>query len=76
MGLLRRWRSGLDISETSLSRRERQILDALYRMESGSVQDVVLKIKTARKNEDSAVHTTLVEALSRDFERLLGKMWP
>ena len=29
------------MSEIPLSRRERQILDALYRLESGSVQDVV-----------------------------------
>ncbi len=38
-----------------------------------SLQGLVFKVQTAQKNEDSAAHTVLVQALSRDFERLAGE---
>ncbi len=70
---------GLDAAqanEANASDREWEAYHCFLNTPSGSVQDMTLKIKTARKNEDSAASTTLVQALSRDFERLLGGMRP
>ena len=70
---------GLDTAqanEASASDRESEAYHCFLNTPSGSVQDMVLKVKTAREDEDSAASTTLVQALSRDFERLLGGMRP
>ena len=67
---------GLDAAEdneANASDREREAYHCFLNTPSGSVQDMALKVKTARENEDSAASTTLVQALSSDFERLLGR---
>ena len=70
---------GLDAAqanEASASGRESEAYHCFLNTPSSSVQDMAWKIRTARKNEDSAASTTLVQALSRDFERLLLGMRP
>ncbi len=67
---------GLDAAqanEANASDREWEAYHCFLNTPSGSLQDMAWKIRTARKNEDSAAPTTLVQALSSDFERLLGR---
>ncbi len=63
-------------NEDRTSDEERKAYECFLNTPAGSLQGMVLKVKTAQKNEDSAAETVLVQALSRDFERLLGGMRP
>ncbi len=61
-------------NEASASAEEQKAYERFLNTSTGSPQGLLLKVKAAQKNEDSAASTTLVEALSRDFERLIEGM--
>ena len=52
------------------SDQERKAYERFLNTPAGSFQGLVLKVQTAQKNEDDAAESVLVEALSRDLERL------
>ncbi len=61
-------------NEDRTSDEERKAYECFLDTPAGSFQDMAWKVKTAQKNEDSAAETALAQALSRDFDRLLGGM--
>ena len=63
-------------NEARASDQEEEAYERFLNTPAGSLQGLVLKVQTAQKNEDSAAESVLVEALSRDLERLAGGMRP
>ena len=60
-------------NEARASDEENEAYERFLNTPASSLQGLVLKVQTARKNEDSAAESVLVEALSRDLERLAGE---
>ena len=63
-------------NEDRTSDEERKAYECFLDTPTGSFQDMARKVKAAQKHEDSAAETALVQALSRDFERLFGEAQP
>ncbi len=63
-------------NEDRTADQEREAYECFLNTPASSSQDIVFKIRTAQKNKDSAAETVLVQALSRDFERLIGGIRP
>jgi len=57
-------------NEARASDQEQEAYERFLNTPAGSLQGLVLKVQTAQKNEDNAAESVLVEALSRDLERL------